>query len=66
MNRYGGTEDEKFIAAMHEFVSNDFSGRQQYIKKLYTGKDADKITGAEHVNFSDALNMIGEIMNERF
>ena len=66
MNRYGGAEDEKFIAAMHEFVSNDFSGRQQYIKKLYAGKDADKITGAEHVNFSDALNMIGEIVNERF
>ena len=39
---------------------------QQYIKKLYAGKDADKITGAEHVNFSDALNMIGEIVNERF
>ena len=51
---------------MHEFVSNDFSGHQQYIKKLYAGKDADKITGAEHVNFGDALNMIGEIVNERF
>lgn len=66
MNRYGGAEDEKFIAAMHEFVSNDFSGHPQYIKKLYAGKNADKITGAEHVNFGDALNMIGEIVNERF
>ena len=66
MNRYGGTEDEKFIMAIQDFVTNDFSGCQEYLKKMYVGEDADKITGAEHMNFSDALSMIGEIVNERF
>lgn len=66
MHKYGGNEDEKFISAMHEFTGNDFSMQQEYISKLYAGEQPEQIIGAEHKNMKEILDMIGEIVNERF
>lgn len=63
------SEADKFINALTDFVNGDFSS-DEYLKKIYTGEDADKITGAcseiEHMNWKDAVNTVGEMIDERF
>lgn len=59
-------EDEKFISAMSNFVNNDFSTMAEYIEKIYIGDDSSRITGADHKNLKETLDVLEEIINERF
>ena len=69
-NKYGDyvdlREDEKFIRAMKNFVSDDFSRQDYYIKKMYIGDRAEEFEGIEHHNWKSALDQIEEIIDERF
>lgn len=60
------SEADNFINAMSEFVNGDFSGTTDYVAKIYTGESPEKLVGVEHMTWKDAVNTIGEIINERF
>lgn len=64
MNEWTKTEEEKFIDAMTAFTAtSDFVGSQSYIKKMYAGESAENIS-AEHLKWKDAVDKIGEMIDE--
>ena len=63
------SEADKFIHALKDFISSDFS-TNGYLKRIYTGEDAGEIEKAcdkiEHMNWENAVNCVGELIDERF
>lgn len=63
------SESDKFINALKDFVSGDFS-TDDCLKKIYVGENANEIIDScndiEHMNWKKSLNIIGELIDERF
>ena len=63
---YKKTEDEKFLSAMENFTNNDFSALTDYVEKFYIGEGAERMSGTEHKTLKETIELLGEIVDERF
>ena len=60
------SETDKFLNALSEFMNGAFSNTTDYIKRIYTGEEPERMTGAESMSWKEAVDTIGELVHERF
>lgn len=66
MNPYSSlTEQDRFVEAMKDFSENEWADVNNYMAKIYCGKDAEKISAAEHVTkWTDAVEKIVTLLDD--
>ena len=59
------TEQDRFVEAMKDFSENEWADVNNYMAKIYCGKDAEKISAAEPVTkWTDAVGKIVTLLDD--
>ena len=67
MSKYDKTEEEKFYSAMNNFLKFSKSNYRHYLKDIFVTFSDDAVSDyGETMTMLDAINNIGEMIDERF